>query len=167
MLIRPANDNDVPGILAIYNEVIANTTAIYRDSPATEDDRLQWVRSRAAAGFPVLVAVSDDAILGFASFGEFRAWPCYKYTVEHSIHVRHDHRKTGIGGELLQALFPLAAGMGKHVMVAGVDASNAASIQFHQKHGFFEVAHFHEVGFKFGRWLDLVFLQKWLGPRTS
>lgn len=164
MQIRDATETDLPGILAIYNEVIANSTAVYSEAPVTLDDRRAWFAVRQAQGFPVLVAVEDgggdSGVLGFATFGEFRAWPCYRHTVEHSIHIRADRRGAGLGKALMQALIPRAAALGKHVLIAGVDADNAASIGLHETLGFVRVAHFKEVGYKFGRWLDLVFLQR-------
>ncbi len=163
MQIRAATEQDFPAILAIYNEVIANTTAVYRELPATLEDRLAWWRSRQASGYPVIVAVDTGSdVLGFASFGEFRAWPCYRHTVEHSVHVRADRRGRGVGRALVTALFPLAAQLEMHVMIAGVDADNSASIALHERLGFEKVARFREVGRKFGRWLDLVFLQRYL-----
>jgi L-amino acid N-acyltransferase len=163
-MIRPATTSDVPGISAIYNEVIANSTAVYRETLASLDDRLNWLQDRSAKNFPVLIAEDERGVAGVASFGDFRAWPCYQFTVEHSVHVRSDVRGTGIGGSLMKTIIPLAAELGKHVMIAGVDADNKNSIRFHEKLGFKKVAHFEEVGFKFGRWLDLVFLQRAIVP---
>ena len=162
MQIRDAGEPDLPGLLAIYNDVIATSTAVYSYLPVTLDDRLQWWRTRVASGYPVLVATDQSAILGFATFGDFRAWPGYRFTVEHSVHVRADRRGQGIGKELVEALFPRAAALGKHVMIAGVDAANAASIRFHERLGFEQVGHLREVGYKFDRWLDLVLLQRWI-----
>jgi len=162
MEIRDAGEPDLPGLLAIYNDVIATSTAVYSYLPVTLEDRLQWWRTRVASGYPVLVATDQSAILGFATFGDFRAWPGYRFTVEHSVHVRADRRGQGIGKRLVEALFPRAAALGKHVMVAGVDAANAASIRFHERLGFEQVGHLREVGYKFDRWLDLVFLQRWI-----
>jgi L-amino acid N-acyltransferase len=108
----------------------------------------------------VLVATDAAGVAGFASFGDFRAWPGYRHTVEHSVHVREDRRGQGIGRALVTALVPLAERLGKHVMIASVDADNAASIAFHESLGFIQVARFREVGRKFDRWLDLVFLQR-------
>jgi len=162
MQIRDAGEPDLPGLLAIYNDVIATSTAVYSYLPVTLEERLQWWRTRVASGYPVLVATDQSAILGFATFGDFRAWPGYRFTVEHSVHVRADRRGQGIGNQLVEALFPRAASLGKHVMIAGVDAANAASIRFHERLGFEQVGHLREVGFKFDRWLDLVFLQRWI-----
>ncbi len=174
--IRAATEDDLPAILAIYNEVIANTTAVYSERAVSLDDRRAWFDGRVAAGYPILVAVSTDAtaaaaagdasegaaVVGFASFGDFRTWPGYRYTVEHSVHVAADHRGAGIGRALISALLPLAAALGKHVIIAGVDADNAASIHLHERLGFERVAHLRQVGRKFDRWLDLVFLQRYL-----
>lgn len=162
MLIADASEAELPGILAIYNEVIAHSTAVYSNSAVTLENRLEWWSSRVARGFPVLIARDASGVTGFATFGEFRAWPGYRYTVEHSVHVRSDRRGQGIGSELVRALFPRAAAMGKHVMIAGIDAANAASIRFHAALGFEQVALLREVGRKFDRWLDLVLMQRWL-----
>jgi L-amino acid N-acyltransferase len=163
--IRDAQDGDLAGILHIYNDVISSSTAIYRDTPATLEDRRAWLEDRRAQGYPVLVAVDGSAVMGFASFGDFRAWPGYRYTVEHTVHVRADCRAQGIGARLVVALIDRAAAMGKHVMIAGVDADNERSLRFHERLGFERVAHFKQVGFKFGRWLDLIFLQRMLDSR--
>ena len=161
-MIRPATPADLLGILDIYNDVIATSTAVYADDPVSLEDRQAWLAARQAQGYPVLVAVEGESTIGFASFGDFRAWPGYRFTVEHSVHVRQGYRGTGVGRALVQNLLPLASALGKHVMIAGVDADNTRSILFHERLGFERVAHFREVGFKFGRWLDLVFLQRTL-----
>lgn len=160
MEIRDARPGDLPGILAIYNDVTATSTAIYRDEPATLDAHTDWWRQRVAAGYPVLVAEDAHGVAGFASFGDFRPWPGYRFTVEHSVHVRGDRRGGGVGTALMHPLLARASAIGKHVMIAGVDAENVASQRFHERLGFVPVARFHEVGFKFGRWLDLMFLQR-------
>ncbi|MDR1990958.1 MAG: GNAT family N-acetyltransferase [Acidobacteriaceae bacterium] len=158
--IRDAREDDLPGLLAIYNDVVASSTAIYRDTPASLDDRRDWWQARVAAHHPVLVAIDDHGVAGFASYGEFRVWPGYRYTVEHSVHIRHDRRGQGLGTALMTPLLEHAREQGMHVMVAGIDADNHGSIVFHERLGFERVAHMREVGFKFGRWLDLVLLQK-------
>ena len=163
MGIREATEQDLAAVLAIYNDVVATSTAIYRDVPMALDEYVQWWRTRVAQGYPVLVAVSNDAVVGYATFGDFRAWPGYRFTVEHSVHVRSDQRGLGVGSQLVRALIERATQLGKHVMIAGVDADNAASIRFHERHGFESAAHLRQVGFKFGRWLDLVLMQRILG----
>jgi L-amino acid N-acyltransferase len=158
--LREAREQDLPGLVAIYNEVIANSTAVYSSQPVTLEERRQWWQARRAQGYPLLVAHDAQAVVGFATFGDFRSWPGYRFTVEHSVHVRADGRGRGVGTQLLRALFPYAAALGKHVMVGGVDAANAASIRFHERLGFSRVGQLREVGYKFNRWLDLVFLQR-------
>jgi L-amino acid N-acyltransferase len=160
--IREARIGDVPGILRIYNEVVASSTAIYIDDPVSLENREAWLLEQQKRGYPALVADEGDGdIAGFCSFGDWRgAWPGYRFTVEHSVHVRSDRRGTGIGRKLVEGVFPYALALNKHVMIGAIDASNDGSIKFHGRLGFREVAHFREVGFKFGRWLDLVFMQR-------
>jgi L-amino acid N-acyltransferase YncA len=160
MIIRDAIETDFPAITAIYNEVLLNTTAIYSDQPATVAERAALWRTRSEQNYPTLVACDGDAVIGFSSFGDFRSWPGYRYTVEHSVHVDASYRGRGAGSGLLEALIPRAAALGKHVMVGGIDAENTASLRFHERLGFERVAHFKEVGFKFGRFLDLIFVQR-------
>jgi L-amino acid N-acyltransferase len=160
MEIRDAREADLPGLLEIYNEVIASSTAVFHDTPVSLDDRRRWWQARVAQGYPVLIAQDSAGVAGFATFGDFRSWPGYRYTIEHSVHVRRDQRGRGTGTALVKALFPLASALGKHVMVAGIDAANTGSIRFHEKLGFEKVGQLREVGWKFSRWLDLVFLQK-------
>jgi L-amino acid N-acyltransferase YncA len=150
---------DLPSILAIYNEVIRNSTAVYSEVEFTPERGETWFRAKMEHGFPMIVARDASGITGFGTFGEFRSWPCYLHTVEHSVHVRVDRRGQGIGRALVAELLARAAAMGKHVMIAGIDADNAVSIGMHRNLGFAVVGHFHEVGFKFGRWLDLVFME--------
>jgi phosphinothricin acetyltransferase len=160
--IRPAGEPDLAPITAIYNEVIASSTAVYSDTPVDVADRRAWWVARTGLGYPVLVADADEGVVGFATFGDFRAWPGYRFSVEHSVHVAAGRRGGGVGRALLEALFPIAAALGKHVMLAGVDGENAASIRFHERLGFEQVGRLRQVGFKFDRYLDLVFLQRFL-----
>ena len=160
MEIRDAREEDLPGLLAIYNEVIANSTAVYNDSPVSLEDRRTWWTARRRQNYPVLVAADESGIVGFASYGDFRSWPGYRYTVEHSVHVRAERRGQRVGRTLMLELLARAAWQGKHVMIGGVDAANAGSIAFHERLGFERSALLHEVGFKFGRWLDLLLMQR-------
>lgn len=167
MLIRDATESDLPGILAIYNHVIATSDAVYTETPATLEDRQVWFVARRTSNYPVLVAVEDrtpdaGSVLGFASFGDFRPWPGYALSVEHSVHVHQGARGQGIGSALVRRLIDDARGLGKHVMIGGIDAENAASIALHAKLGFTEAGRLREVARKFGRWLDLLFMQRML-----
>ena len=157
--VRDATRGDLPEILNIYNEVIRNSTAVYSEIEFTPARGDGWFDAKAEQGFPFIVAQTDVGIAGFGTFGEFRAWPCYRHTVEHSVYIRADRRGLGLGRTLLLELIARAKVMQKHVMIAGIDADNAISIGLHRSLGFREVGHFHEVGFKFGRWLDLKFLE--------
>jgi L-amino acid N-acyltransferase len=157
--VLDATRQDLTEILAIYNEVIRNSTAVFSDTEFSAERGAEWFDAKHGSGHPFIVARDATGITGFGSFGEFRAWPCYRHSVEHSIHVRSDRRGQGIGRALLVELKSRAVAMHKHVMIAGFDADNAASIHLHRSLGFTSVGHFNEVGFKFGRWLDLVFLQ--------
>ncbi|SFD15364.1 GNAT family N-acetyltransferase [Tropicimonas isoalkanivorans] len=168
MQIRDAEDRDLEGITTIYNDAIEQTTAIWNETIIDVENRRAWLADRRTAGYPVLVAVSDDdKVLGYASFGDWRAWDGYRYTVEHSVYVRSDQRGAGIGKALMEALIGRARDIGKHVMVAGIEAGNTGSIRLHEKLGFERAGLLRQVGTKFGRWLDLAFLQLTLDDRTD
>lgn len=160
MIVRDAEEADLPGVLTIYNDVIARSTAVFSDQPVTLEDRRAWFAQRRSLGYPVLVAADAQGVAGFASFGDFRSWPGYRHTVEHSIHVREGVRRSGVGSLLLEPLLARAAALGKHVMLAGIDGDNAVSLAFHARFGFVEAGRLREVGYKFGRFIDLVFLQR-------
>jgi L-amino acid N-acyltransferase YncA len=157
--IRPASEEDLPVILDIYNHIILNTTAVYQYQPQTMDMRKAWFDTKRRDGHPVFIAESEDQIVGFSSYGPFRAWAAYKYTVENSIYVSADQRGKGIGKLLMPPLIQSAKEHDMHAIIAGIDASNEASVNLHRGFGFEEVAHFRQVGYKFGRWLDLKFLE--------
>jgi phosphinothricin acetyltransferase len=158
--IDDARETDLAEILAIYNQVIADSTAVFSETPVTLEDRISWFRARTVQGYPILVARADSDVVGYTTFGDFRTWPGYRFTVEHSVHVRADWRGRGVGSQLVSALIPRAEALGKHVMIGGIDADNAASIRMHERLGFERTAHMKQVGWKFGRWLDLVFMQR-------
>jgi phosphinothricin acetyltransferase len=160
MRIRDAEATDVPEILAIYNDVVTTTTAIYDETISTLEERRAWFEDRRARGLPVLVAEANGEVAGFSSFGEWRSRWGYRHTVEHSVHVRADQRGRGYGTALIEALFPRAEALGVHVMVAHIDAQATASIRLHEKLGFEHVGTFREVGRMFDRWLDLVCMQR-------
>lgn len=168
MQIRDAEDRDLVGITAIYNDAVEHTTAIWNETTIDVENRRAWRADRENTGYPVLVAVSDKGdVLGYASFGDWRAWDGYRHTVEHSVFVRADQRGGGIGKALMAALIERARDIGKHVMVAGIEAGNTGSIRLHEKLGFEHAGLLREVGTKFGRWLDLAFMQLTVNARTD
>ena len=156
---RPARVDDLPGILAIHNDVIETTNAIFSEQADTLQGRTEWFEQRTAAGLPVLVAEPQGQVLGFASYGPFRPWQGYRDTVEHSVHVRSDARRHGLGRALLGALLEHARNSRVHVMVAGIDAQNEASIALHRTLGFQQVGLMPEVAIKHGKRLDLLLMQ--------
>jgi L-amino acid N-acyltransferase len=159
VIIRSATEADLPAILDIYNYAILLTTASYDYDPHTLEMRQAWYATKKGQGFPVFVADQNGRAIGFSALGPFRAWAAYQYTVELSIYVDVAHQNKGIGKQLMKPLIESARQMGMHTMVAGIDASNEASLRLHRCFGFREVAHFHQVGYKFGRWLDLKFME--------
>jgi L-amino acid N-acyltransferase YncA len=147
-------------ILAIFNDAIANSTALYDYQPRTAESMVAWFDAKARGRYPV-IGVEDEhgTLMGFASFGPFRAWPAYKYTVEHSVYVDARFRGQGVGRALLGAVILAAEKHDYHVMVGGIDATNAVSIKLHESLGFKACGIVRHAGFKFGRWLDLAFYQ--------
>jgi phosphinothricin acetyltransferase len=147
-------------ILAILNEAIVSSTALFDYEPRSPESMVEWFRAKAARQFPVIGAEADDgALLGFATYGTFRAWPAYKYSIEHSIYVHKDQRRRGVALVLMKRLIEVAMEQRYHTLVAGIDAANAPSISLHEKLGFGYVGTVRDAGFKFGRWLDLAFYQ--------
>ena len=167
-LIRDAVDTDAAAIAAIYNDAVVNTTAIWNEVQVDGANRVAWMADRRRLGYPVLVAVDrDGTVLGYASFGDWRAFDGDRHTVEHSVYVRADRRGGGVGRALLTALIAAARAIGKHVMVAAIDADNGVSIALHERLGFRQTGLMPQVGMKFGRWLDLTFLQLVLDNRPT
>jgi phosphinothricin acetyltransferase len=159
LLIRDATEADLPAILEIYNDAVANTTAIWNETMVDLANRRDWFAARQARGFPVLVADEDGVVKGYASYGDWRAFEGFRHTVEHSVYVHREARGEGIGRLLMRELITRAASNGIHVMIACVEAGNAASIRLHETLGFRLTGTFSEVGIKFGRWLDLACLE--------
>ena len=158
MTIRPATEGDLVEILRIYNHAVEHTTAVFEYRPHTIEMRREWFRAKQAASLPVLVA-DEAGVRGFATYGPFRAWPAYKYSVEHSVYVDPAVHRRGIGSALVGAVLHEARARDLHVVMAGITSDNGVSLRLHDRLGFKEVAHIPEVGFKFGRWLDLKLLQ--------
>ena len=159
MLIRLADEKDFEAILEIYNHSIIHTTSVYTYDVVDMPWLTSWINSKTEKGFPVLIAEKNGEVAGFATFDTFRNWPGYVHSVEHSLHVNSRFRKQGIGKDLLLQLIAEAKKLKKHVLIGGIDAENHASIHLHKQLGFVEVGRIKEVGYKFDRWLDLLFLQ--------
>jgi phosphinothricin acetyltransferase len=169
--VRPATQDDLPAILAIYNDAILTTTAVYQYRPHTLEMRAAWLADKQMHGYPVLVAAHcstedmasgdprGETVIGFGALGPFRAAAAYAYTVENSVYVATHWRGQGVGRRLLAPLIDAARGLDAHTIIAVIDADNAASLRLHHAFGFVEAGHFRQVGYKFGRWLDLKFLQ--------
>ena len=159
-MIRAATISDATAIAEIYNDAVRNTTAIWNDDEVSVENRADWISAKLADGWPLLVMEDQEGTLaGYATYGHWRAWDGYRHTVEHSVYVKESHRGQGVGKALMQALISCANDADIHVMVAGIEAGNEASISLHEKLGFAKVGTLHEVGTKFGRWLDLTFLE--------
>ncbi|HDD0959795.1 TPA: N-acetyltransferase family protein [Staphylococcus aureus] len=158
-MIRYAKKEDLNAILAIYNDAIINTTAVYTYEPQTIDERVAWFETKQRKHELIFVFEENGSVLGFATFGSFRPWPAYLYTIEHSIYVDASARGKGIASQLLHHLIVEAKAKGYRALVAGIDASNKASIQLHQKFAFKHAGTLTNVGFKFNRWLDLAFYE--------
>ena len=147
-------------ILAIFNEAITNSTALYDYELRTPDFMAAWFELKSRKNYPVIgLEDASGELLGFASYGQFRERPAYKYTVEHSVYVDVRHRGKGIGRSLLAATIEAAQKQDYHVMVGGIDASNTVSIRLHESLGFTPCGIVRQAGYKFGRWLDLAFYQ--------
>lgn len=147
-------------ILEILNEAIVTSTALYDYHPRGMETMGPWFELKRAGGFPVVGAVDDSGrLVGFATYGTFRAFAAYKYTVEHSVYVHRDHRGRGVGTAVMRRLIALAGERQLHVMVGAIDAANAASVAFHERLGFSPCGVVRQAGFKFGRWLDLALYQ--------
>ena len=158
--IRDAVQADLPAIRDIYNDAVLNTTAIWNEQAVDLDNRQAWFDARRAQGYPILVSVdAEHTVLGYASFGDWRPFDGFRHTVEHSVYVRSDQRGKGLGPLLMKALIERAQDCDKHVMVAAIESANAASVRLHQRAGFIITGQMPQVGTKFGRWLDLTFMQ--------
>jgi L-amino acid N-acyltransferase YncA len=158
VIVRLARASDAAAIVALLNAHLTTTAIEWTDTPHTEASLPEWLDAHET----VLVAEERGEVVGVAAFGWFRdavKRPGYRFTVENTVHVREDRRRSGVGRDLMRALTDEARKSGKHTMVAAIDGANGASIRFHERLGFVEVARMPELGAKFGRWQDLVLLQ--------
>jgi len=167
-IVNAEIDRDLIAIQGLLNEVIATSTALYDYNPRPLEQVRQWMLDKISGNLPIKVAIGKDGLfLGFATFGPFRPHPAYKYTVEHSIYVSSHARGKGIGKALLQDIIAEAELREKHLLVAAIDAQNSASLKLHESFGFTRAGILKESGFKFGRWLDLILMQKRLDTPLS
>jgi phosphinothricin acetyltransferase len=158
--LRAATAADLDAMLAIYNHAVLHTTASYDYQPRSRGRQRDWFAAKQSAGLPVLVAQQGDAVAGFASYGPFRAWDGYRFTVEHSVYVGEAFRRRGVASALVQSLLRHASAQDLHLMVAAIDAANTGSIELHRRLGFEDAGVLREAGYKFERWLDLAFMTK-------
>ena len=166
-MIRKATQKDLMDILEIYNDAILNTTAVYAYKPQTLENRQIWFDQKMAEDYPILVFELDHKVVGFATFGPFRAWPAYKYSIEHSIYVNNEYRKKGIGTSLMKELILIAKDREFKTLIAGIDVDNKNSIAMHLNFGFEHSGTIKKAGYKFNRWLDLAFYQlDLIGPKN-
>lgn len=159
MHIRDATPDDLPGILEIHNDAIANTTAIWDEEPVDLAERRAWFDARTGAGNPILTADVDGVIAGYASYAQWRPKSGFRHSMEHSVYIHPAFRRRGLASALLGGLIERAHGSQVHAMVAFIETENTGSIALHGKHGFVVVGELPQVGVKFGRWLDLTLMQ--------
>lgn len=160
IVIQCFYERHATAILEIFNEAIQTSTALFDYEPRTPESMVGWFDAKRAGGLPVVgVEDAQGTLLAFGSYGPFRAWPAYKYSVEHSVYVHKDHRGKGLGNIVMRELIAAARENDKHVMIGGIEATNAGSIALHERLGFKHTGTLPQVGFKFGRWLDLAFYQ--------
>jgi len=162
IIIRQAIKEDILSILEIINFEIEHSTSVYDYKKESLENKIEWFEKKKKDKLPVLVAEQDNNILGYGTFGIFRPWDGYQFSIEHSIYIDKDSRAKGIGKEIMKELIQIAIKLKYHTMIAGIDANNAKSIQFHLNFGFLEVGRFNQIGFKFDKWLDLIFMQLFL-----
>jgi L-amino acid N-acyltransferase YncA len=157
--IRVATENDIPAILGITNYEILNSTVLYEYEPRSLEAQLVWFQEKTDTNWPVIVAELDEHVIGFGTYGPFRERPAFSKSIEHSVYVHKDFRGKAVGNALMLELIRTAKANGFHTMIAGIDSSNMSSVEFHRKFGFEVVGTFNEVGFKFDKWLDVIFMQ--------
>lgn len=167
MQICDASEKDLPGILEIYNEAVLSGTAVTNEKTVDLENRQQWFDSLKQQGFPVLVAVNDDGqVLAYATYGPWRPFDGFRFTVEHRVYVKEDQRGGGIGRAITRELIERARDAGMHAMIAAIESENRPSVHMHQQLGFIHVGQLRQVGRKFDRWLDITLMQLTINPRT-
>ena len=161
-IIRPATESDLPAINEIYNYFVLHSTCTYQEEPEPLSGRQAWFRHHGPK-HPVIVASVGEQVIGWGSLSAFHTRAAYRNTVENSIYVHQQHHRRGVGSLLLRHLIECASSIGHHAIIAGIDAEQTASVALHERFGFQTVGHLREVGFKFGRWLDVIYMERILG----
>jgi L-amino acid N-acyltransferase YncA len=164
--VRLARRDDLSRINDIYNYFVGASTCTYQETPEPIDGRQAWL-DRHGPQHPVTVAEADGAVVGWGSLSPFHARSAYRFTVENSVYVDPEHHRKGIGDALLVDLIARARAIGHRTIIAGIDGSQTSSIAIHAKHGFVQVARLREVGYKFNRWLDVVYMQLMLDAQRA
>jgi phosphinothricin acetyltransferase len=160
VFIRRALREDCPGILEIYNDAVLTTTSTYDYQPRALEHRQQWFDHHERMDFPIFVAAdSSGSVVGWSALNPYHDRMGYRFTCENSIYIAEAHRGRGIGKLLLAPLIESARDLGLHAIIAAIDGENAASVRLHEKFGFEKVGHFKSVGFKFNRWLDVIYME--------
>jgi phosphinothricin acetyltransferase len=167
MVIRDANEGDAGPIAAIYGHHVLNGTASYDLEPPADEFHRDKVCEVLAAGWPYLVAEQGGQVAGYAYATQIRPRAAYRFTAEDSIYVHPDHLRRGVGRTLLQALLDRSAKCGFRTMIAVIGGADPASVALHSSLGFVEAGRLEGVGFKFGRWLDSLYMQRELNPRAD
>jgi phosphinothricin acetyltransferase len=156
--IRLAGSGDLAAINDIYNYYVRHSTCTYQEAPERIEGRRAWFEGHGPA-HPITVAELDGQVVGWGALSPFHARSAYRLTVENSVYVDHARHRLGIGGHLLADLIGRARDIGHRTIIAGIDSTQTASRALHVKHGFVQVGHLKDVGYKFGQWLDVVYMQ--------
>ena len=160
-VIRAARPDDLAAINAIYNHFVLHSTCTYQEEPSTADERAAWFAAHGPQ-HPVTVAEVDGVVVGWGSLSRFHPRSAYRKTVENSVYVRHDLHRRGVGSVLLADLIERATTVGHHSIIALIDSGQHGSLALHERHAFARVGNLREVGIKFGRWGDVIYLQRML-----
>lgn len=157
-IIRAATETDLGAINDIYNYYVPRSTCTYQEDPETHEGRRQWFKLHGNV-HPIFVAESGGQVVGWGSLSAYHSRCAYRNTVENSVYVHHQHHRRGIGSRLLEELIASARSLGHHAIIAGIDSEQAASVKLHERFHFEKVGHMKQVGFKFGRWLDVIYME--------